>query len=53
MYYILLSLIGEVFFTVNTEVLKETKRILTCKPPEDDVDQIHEDNIKEMSDKNE
>ena len=53
MYYILLSLIGEVFFTVNTEVLKETKRILTCKPPEVDVDQIHEDNIKEMSDKNE
>ena len=32
MIYILLSLIGEIFFTVNTEVIKETKRIIRCQP---------------------
>ena len=31
--YILLSLIGEIFFTVGTEVVKETKRIIQCQPP--------------------
>ena len=33
MFYILLSLIGEIFFTVNIEVIRETKRILTCGQP--------------------
>ena len=32
MIYILLSYIGEIFFTVNTEVIKETKRIIRCQP---------------------
>ena len=32
MIYILLILIGEIFFTVNTEVIKETKRIIRCQP---------------------
>ena len=31
--YILLTLIGEIFFTVSTEVIKETKRIMKCEPP--------------------
>ena len=33
MFYILLSFIGEIFFTVNMEVIKETKRIIKCEPP--------------------
>lgn len=33
MIYILLILIGEIFFTVSTEVIKETKRIMKCEPP--------------------
>jgi len=37
--YIFLSFVGEIFFTINSEVWKETKRILTCKKAE-----VEEDN---------
>ena len=41
--YIILSFIGEIFFTINSEVWKETKRILTCKKFE-----VEEDENKEF-----
>ena len=41
--YIILSFIGEIFFTINYEVWKETKRILTCKKVE-----LEEDYNKEF-----
>ena len=34
LYYILLSFIGEIFFTVNTEVIKEAKEMFLCKKKE-------------------
>ena len=50
--YIILSFIGEIFFTINSEVWKETKRILTCKKvelEEDDNKEFYE--TKEMTEK--
>jgi hypothetical protein len=35
LYYILLSFIGEVFFTVNPEVMKEAKMLITCQKAND------------------
>ena len=52
--YIFLSFVGEVFFTINSEVWKETKRILTCKQAEIDVDdsgEFYDSKSKEMTDK--
>ena len=52
--YIFLSFVGEVFFTINSEVWKETKRILTCKQAEIDVDdsgEFYDSKCKEMTDK--
>ena len=52
--YIFLSFVGEVFFTINSEVWKETKRILTCKKAEIDVDdsgEFYDSKSKEMTDK--
>jgi len=43
--YIILSFIGEIFFTINSEVWKETKRILSCKKAE-----VEEDDNKEFYD---
>lgn len=53
MYYILLSFIGEIFFTINAEVWKEAKRIITCKKSieiDDEESKTFYDN-KEMTDK--
>jgi hypothetical protein len=53
LYYILLSFIGEIFFTINAEVWKEAKRIITCKESieiDDEESKTFYDN-KEMSDK--
>ena len=50
--YIILSFIGEIFFTINSEVWKETKRILSCKKAEveeDDNKEFYE--TKEMTEK--
>ena len=52
--YIVLSFIGEIFFTINSEVWKETKRIVTCKKAEteeDDNGEFYDSNNKEMTDK--
>ena len=52
--YIFLSFVGEVFFTINSEVWKETKRILTCKQAEIEVDdsgEFYDSKSKEMTDK--
>ena len=50
--YIILSFIGEIFFTINSEVWKETKRILTCKQAEIEVDDSGEFyDTKEMAEK--
>ena len=52
--YIFLSFVGEVFFTINSEVWKETKRILTCKQAEiemDDSGEFYDSKCKEMTDK--
>jgi hypothetical protein len=54
--YIFLSFVGEIFFTINSEVWKESKRILTCKKAEIDVDDSgdffdKEKEEKEMTDK--
>jgi len=54
--YIFLSFVGEIFFTINSEVWKESKRILTCKKAEIDVDDSgdffdKEKQEKEMTDK--
>ena len=52
--YIFLSFVGEVFFTINSEVWKETKRILTCKQAEiemDDSGEFYDSKSKEMTDK--
>ena len=52
--YIFLSFVGEIFFTINTEVWKETKRILSCKKAEIDVDdsgEFFEQKNREMTDK--
>ena len=52
--YIILSFIGEIFFTINSEVWKETKRILTCKQAEIEVDdsgEFYDSKSKEMTDK--
>ena len=52
--YIFLSFVGEVFFTINSEVWKETKRILTCKQAEiemDDSGAFYDSKCKEMTDK--
>jgi hypothetical protein len=52
--YIFLSFVGEIFFTINSEVWKETKRILTCKQAEIDVDdsgEFYDSKSKEMTDK--
>ena len=52
--YIFLSFVGEVFFTINSEVWIETKRILTCKQAEIDVDdsgEFYDSKSKEMTDK--
>ena len=52
--YIFLSFVGEVFFTINSEVWKETKRILTCKQVEIEVDdsgEFYDSKSKEMTDK--
>ena len=56
MYYILLSLVGEIFFTINTEVMKEAKRMVMCKSKtqEDEEEEnktFYEDSEKEMVDK--
>jgi len=53
LYYILLSFIGEIFFTINAEVWKEAKRIITCKESieiDDEESKTFYDN-KEMTDK--
>jgi len=53
LYYILLSFIGEIFFTINAEVWKEAKRIITCKESieiDDEESKSFYDN-KEMTDK--
>ena len=53
LYYILLSFIGEIFFTINAEVWKEAKRIITCKKSieiDDEESKTFYDN-KEMTDK--
>jgi hypothetical protein len=53
LYYILLSFIGEIFFTINAEVWKEAKRIITCKESieiDDEESKTFYDN-KEMSEK--
>jgi len=54
--YIFLSFVGEIFFTINSEVWKEAKRILTCKKLEVEVDDNgaffeKEKEEKEMTDK--
>ena len=52
--YIFFSFVGEVFFTINSEVWKETKRILTCKQAEIEVDdsgEFYDSKSKEMTDK--
>ena len=52
--YIFLSFVGEIFFTINSEVWKESKRILTCKKAEVDIDdngEFFETKDKEMADK--
>ena len=49
--YIFLSFVGEVFFTINSEVWKETKRILTCKKAEVEEDNSNGFYDKEMTDK--
>ena len=59
MYYILLSLVGEIFFTINTEVMKEAKRMITCQSSNEEEDEESKtfykdnenDNEKEMNDK--
>ena len=56
MYYILLSLVGEIFFTINTEVMKEAKRMVMCKSKtqEDEEEEnktFYEDSEIEMVDK--
>ena len=33
MFYLIISFISVIFFTVNMEVLKETKRMITCQSP--------------------
>ena len=38
--YILLSLLVELFFTINSELIKEVIRILTCKKEEDNKEKI-------------
>ena len=53
LYYILLSFIGEIFFTINAEVWKEAKRIITCKESieiDDEESKTFYDN-KEMTEK--
>ena len=53
LYYILLSFIGEIFFTINAEVWKEAKRIITCKENieiDDEESKTFYDN-KEMTEK--
>ena len=53
LYYILLSFIGEIFFTIKAEVWKEAKRIITCKESieiDDEESKTFYDN-KEMTDK--
>jgi hypothetical protein len=54
--YIFLSFVGEIFFTINSEVWKESKRILTCKKLEVEEDDNgaffdKEKEEKEMTDK--
>ena len=54
--YIFLSFVGEIFFTINSEVWKESKRILTCKKLEVEADDNgaffdKEKEEKEMTDK--
>ena len=49
--YIFLSFVGEIFFTINSEVWKETKRILTCKKAEVEEDNSNGFYDKEMTDK--
>ena len=54
MFYILLSLIGEIFFTVNMEVIKEAKRIIKCQPPpvtQNDVNKSLDVGPEEMEEK--
>ena len=55
MYYILLSLVGEIFFTVNTEVMKEAKRMITCQSRNEEEDEesktFYNENEKEMKEK--
>ena len=53
LYDILLSFIGEIFFTINAEVWKEAKRIITCKESieiDDEESKTFYDN-KEMTEK--
>ena len=49
--YIFLSFVGEIFFTINSEVWKEAKRILTCKKAEVEEDNSNGFYDKEMTDK--
>ena len=53
--YIIICLIIEVFFTVNKEFIKETKRIITCQKineekQDDDVNEIQGMNTNDFGD---
>lgn len=45
--YIILSLIVELYFTVNTELLKEIKRIITCSKIDDDNTRLDSNDFNE------
>lgn len=55
--FLILCFIGELFFTVNIEVVKEIKRIITCKPPPLEISNDDEKSLSlteeaEMTDQN-
>ena len=53
-FYIFLSFVGEIFFTINSEVWKEAIRIFTCKKAEVEVDdngEFYDTKDKEMTEK--
>ena len=45
--YILLSLLNELFFTINEELIKEIKRIITCTPQEENNDDDYNEGFNE------
>ena len=55
--FLILCFIGEILFTVNIEVVKEIKRIITCKPPSLEISNDDEKSLSlteeaEMTDQN-